>query len=66
MGEAAADVGSKGKLVVKISLDDKEAAKELALGGGGITAIYTNSGKPFQIITKIVVRVKAWINYLPV
>ncbi len=62
----AADVGSKGKLVVKISLDDKEAAKELAMGGGGTTAIYTNSGKPFQIITKIVIRVKAWTKYLPV
>ena len=62
----AADIGSKGKLLVRISLDDKKSAKELALGGGGITAIYTNSGKPFQIITKIVVRVKAWLNYLPV
>lgn len=62
----AAEVGSKGKLVVKIALDDAEAAKELALGGAGTTAIYTNTGKPFQIITKVAIRLKAWLNFLPV
>ncbi|TWU44178.1 Inner membrane protein YiaV precursor [Novipirellula aureliae] len=62
----AADVGSKGMLAAKISLDDKVAAKELALGGAGSTAIYTNTGQAFQIITKIAVRLKAWMNYLPV
>jgi multidrug resistance efflux pump len=61
---SAASVGSQGYLAVLIYLDDEELAKELPLGAGGTTAIYTDFGKPFHIITKITLRIKAWMYQL--
>ena len=62
----AKSIGSKGMLVVRIVLDDPELAKRLPLGGAGTTAIYTKFAQPFHIITKITVRIKAWMNYVPI
>jgi membrane fusion protein (multidrug efflux system) len=62
----AKSIGSKGFLVVRILLDDQELAKELPLGGAGTTAIYTKFGGPFHIISKIALRMKAWIYYAPI
>ncbi len=62
----AKTIGSKGMLVVRIVLDDEELAKQLPLGGAGTTAIYTKFATPFHIITKITVRIKAYMNYLPI
>ena len=59
-------VGSKGFLVVRITLDDEELAKELPLGGAGTTAIYTKAGEPFHLISKIALRMKGFLYYLPV
>jgi multidrug resistance efflux pump len=61
---SAADVGSQGYLAVLITFDDEELAKELPLGAAGTTAIYTDFAKPFHIITKITVRIKAWMYLL--
>jgi multidrug resistance efflux pump len=61
-----ATVGSKGFLAVRIHLDDEELAKELPLGASGATAIYSGFGKPFHIISKIALRMKGWLFYLPV
>ena len=61
---SAANVGSQGFLVVRIYLDDEELAKELPLGAAGNAAIYTDFGKPFHVITKITVRIKAWVYQL--
>ena len=61
----AADLGSKGFLVVRITLDDPKLAKELPLGAAGTLTIYTNVGSPFHIISKITIRIKGWMNYLP-
>ena len=61
----AKSIGSKGMLAVRIVLDDPELAKRLPLGGAGTTAIYTDYAKPFQIITKISVRIKMWMYYAP-
>lgn len=58
---SAASVGSLGFLGVTIYLDDQEMAKELPLGAAGTTAIYTDFAQPFHIITKITVRIKAWV-----
>jgi multidrug resistance efflux pump len=58
-------VGSKGFLAVRIILDDEEFAKELPLGGAGMTAIYTKKGNPFHLITKVVVRMKSLLYNLP-
>jgi multidrug resistance efflux pump len=62
----AKSIGSKGMLVVRIVLDDQELAKQLPLGGAGTTAIYTKFAQQFHIITKITVRIKAWMNYVPI
>lgn len=62
---SAADVGSKGYLAVRITLDDETLASELPLGAAGSTAIYSDFGKPFHMITKITIRIKAWMTYLP-
>jgi multidrug resistance efflux pump len=62
----AKSIGSKGMLVVRIFLDDEELAKKLPLGAAGTTAIYTKFANAFHIITKITVRIKAWMNYVPI
>jgi multidrug resistance efflux pump len=64
MVPSAANIGSQGFLVVRIYLDDEELAKELPLGAAGNVAIYTDFGKPFHVITKITVRIKAWVYQL--
>jgi hypothetical protein len=61
-----ATLGSKGFLAVRIKLDDDDFARELPLGGAGMTAIYTKKGDPFHLITKIVVRMKSFLYNLPV
>ena len=61
-----ATVGSKGFLAVRIQLDDEELAKTLPLGASGTTAIYSDFGKPFHLISKIALRIKGWLYYLPV
>jgi membrane fusion protein (multidrug efflux system) len=62
---SAATVGSKGFLAVKITLDDASAAHELALGTAGTVAIYTDFGAPFHVISKVTVRMKKWLYFLP-
>jgi membrane fusion protein (multidrug efflux system) len=62
----AKSIGSKGFLVVRILLDDQEVAKKLPLGGAGTVAIYTKFAEPFHIISKITVRIKAWMAYAPI
>jgi multidrug resistance efflux pump len=61
----AASVGSKGFLAVRIHLDDPELARKLPLGAAGTVAIYTDSGKPFHLISKVALRMKAWLYYTP-
>ena len=61
-----AQLSSKGFLVVRILLDDEDLAKELPLGGAGNVAIYTQVGQPFHIISKIALRMKAWMYYAPI
>ena len=63
---SAVSIGAKGFLAVRIDLDDAAFARELPLGGAGTTAIYTKFGGPFHVITKIALRMKAWIDNLPV
>jgi multidrug resistance efflux pump len=62
---SAAAVGSKGFLAVRIRLDDEELARTLPLGAAGTTAIYTGFAKPFHVISKIALRIKGWLFYLP-
>ena len=61
---SAASIGSEGFLAVLIDLDDEQLAKELPLGAAGSTAIYTDFGKSLHIMTKISIRIKAWMYQL--
>lgn len=57
-------VHSSGKFAVKITLDDDEMAKSLPMGTAGMATIYTQKGKPFQMISTVTVRIKALMYYL--
>ena len=48
------------------SLFDNCSIELIQVTGAGVVAIYTKVGKPFHVITKIVMRMKNWFNYLPV
>ena len=61
----AADIHSEGELLVRIVLDDEDVAAGLPLGGAGAVAVYSEKGKPFHPISKIMIRLKSWMNYAP-
>jgi multidrug resistance efflux pump len=60
------DLKARGFLAVRITIDDLELANSLPLGAASSVAIYTNTLKPFHIISKISIRIKMWMNYLPI
>ena len=60
---SADDLKSGGMFVVKFDLDDQEIGKGLAMGTAGTVVIYTDVGKPFHLISKVVVRRNAWMYY---
>ncbi len=49
---------------VVIELDDQDFARNLPQGAGGMVAIYTNYGKPVHVISKVALRMSAWLAYL--
>lgn len=53
---------STGRYAVRITLDDPDTS--IPQGAGGTVAVYTQRGKPFHIITKVVMRMQAWLGYL--
>ena len=54
----------QGRRPVRIVLDDPSVLLEVGQGGQSFVAFYTDSGKPFQIITRVVVRMQAWLGFL--
>lgn len=51
--------------VVRVAFDDPKAAESLPQSSAGtMLAVYTQKGKPFHIISKIVIRMQAWSAYL--
>lgn len=50
--------------VVAVELDDEEFAQQLPQGTGGTMAIYTSRGKPVHVISKVAMRMSAWLSYL--
>ena len=62
---SAAEVGSPGLFAVKIRLNDDEQAATLALGTPATVAIYTGWGRPFALISKVVIRMHKWLYFLP-
>jgi multidrug resistance efflux pump len=50
---------------VRVAFDDPETAASLPQSADGtILAVYTQKGKPFHVISKIVLRMQAWTAYL--
>ncbi|EMI53953.1 HlyD family secretion protein [Rhodopirellula sallentina] len=61
---SAASVKSNGVFAVKFVMDDAEVAELLAIGTSGNVVIYTDRGKAFHVISKVVIRMNAWLYYL--
>lgn len=61
---STSSVFSSGQFAVKLQMNDEEVAKTLAMGTTGMATIYTESGKTFHVISKVTVRIKAWMYYL--
>jgi multidrug resistance efflux pump len=55
---------SVGRYPVRVALDDEDADSLIPQGAGGTVAVYTQRGKPVHIITKVVMRMQAWLGYL--
>ena len=49
---------------VLVYLDDGEAAASMQQGMGGTVVVYTEYGAPFHIVSKVAIRLMAWLNYL--
>lgn len=49
---------------VLVELDDREVAHQIPQGAGGTVAVYTQAGKPVHVISKVALRMKAWLAYL--
>ncbi len=49
---------------VLVELDDEELARSLPQGTAGTVAIYTDAGKPVHVISKVAMRITAWLGYL--
>lgn len=50
--------------VVRVALDDPEVATALPHGAAGTIAVYTSAGKPVHVISKVSMRMQAWMGYL--
>lgn len=53
---------SAGRYVVRVALDEPDV--HIPQGAAGTVAVYTQRGKPFHIISKVVMRMQAWLAYL--
>jgi membrane fusion protein (multidrug efflux system) len=60
----AAQATSSGLFAVKILFDSDADPRALAMGSGGVAAIYTDRGKPVHIISKVALRMKKWLMYV--
>ncbi len=52
------------RYAVRIDLDDPEALDRLPQGASCTVGVYTQSGKPFHVITMVGLRMNAWNAYL--
>ena len=53
-----------GRYAVRIRLDDPEVLDRLPQGASCSVAAYTSTGKPFHVISKVMMRMNAWMAYL--
>ncbi|WP_158262436.1 MULTISPECIES: HlyD family secretion protein [Pirellulaceae] len=57
-------IHSSGKFAVKIKLEDESLMQSIPMGTAGMCTVYTKTGSPFHVISKVTVRIKAWMYYL--
>ncbi|WP_370978574.1 efflux RND transporter periplasmic adaptor subunit [Agaribacterium sp. ZY112] len=50
--------------MVRVELDDIVKAQAIPQGAGATMAVYTQSGKPVHIISRVAIRMNAWLSYL--
>jgi multidrug resistance efflux pump len=53
-----------GRYPFRVILEDEDADALIPQGAGGTVAVYTQRGKPVHIITKVVMRMQAWLGFL--
>ena len=53
-----------GRRAVRVKLDDEDINSVIEQGSGGTLAVYTSKGKPFHIISKVVLRMQSLTAYL--
>lgn len=53
---------STGRYAVRVKLDETD--KSIPQGAGGTLAVYTQRGQAVHVITKVVMRMQAWLAYL--
>ena len=53
-----------GRWAVRARLDDSALTESLPQSAAGMIAVYTERGKPFHVISKVVMRMQAWLGYL--
>jgi multidrug resistance efflux pump len=49
---------------VVVELEDGDIARNIPQGAGGTVAVYTQAGKPVHVISKVALRMNAWLGYL--
>ncbi len=62
---SAASIGSPGILAVLIRFNDDQKIDQIEMGTAGTVAIYTDWGKSLSMISKVTVRMKKWLYFLP-
>ena len=53
-----------GRRPIRISLDDPSVYSDVGQGAQTFVAFYTQKGKAFHVITKVAVRMQAWLGFL--
>jgi multidrug resistance efflux pump len=53
-----------GRWAVRASLNDTALAETIPQGTAGTMAVFTNGGKPVHVISKVVLRMNAWMAFL--
>ena len=49
---------------VLIALDDEALTRQLPQGAAATVAVYTSQGKPLHVISRVSLRMSAWVSYL--
>jgi len=54
----------QGRWAIRVKLEDAEAHHDIPQSAAGMLAVYTDRGQAFHVISKVVMRMQAWLGYL--